>query len=104
MQKLNFIIPMSACLALYSMDIIRDYSIRFPSEREYISEDIVFNIAYLQHSNKVSYVSDALYNYRQIRSGSLTHVFRSDEFDRQKLMYLKINAELCTFLHKASMN
>lgn len=99
--KVDAIIPMSVWHALYSMDIIRDYSIRFPSEREYMSEDIVFDIAYLQHSNKVSYVSDALYNYRQISSGSLTHVFRSDEFDRQKLMYLKINAELCTFFHKS---
>ena len=39
---------MSVWHALYSMEIIRDNNIRFPSEREFISEDIIFDIAYLR--------------------------------------------------------
>lgn len=33
---------------IYSMNIIRKYGIRFPSEREYLSEDVMFNIDYYQ--------------------------------------------------------
>ena len=40
-------IGMSVWKGLYSLDIIRDNGILFPSEREYISEDIIFHMQYL---------------------------------------------------------
>lgn len=52
--KKDAILSMSVWHALYSMEIIRDNNIRFPSEREFISEDIIFDIAYLQKERTFS--------------------------------------------------
>ncbi|MBT1179926.1 glycosyltransferase family 2 protein [Bifidobacterium vespertilionis] len=89
-------IPLSVSVwhALYSMHIINKYAIRFPSERQYISEDIVFNIAYLQRSQCVCYIKDCLYYYRQGRSGSLTQRYDADGLAKQKVLFQKIVDDL----------
>lgn len=92
------ILSMSVWHALYSMDIIRDNNIRFPSEREFISEDIIFDIAYLQKSKSVCYINDPLYFYRCNNVNSLTHQYNDNEFARQKKQIEKIEFELGKFI------
>lgn len=89
-------IPLSVSVwhALYSMRIINEHDIRFPSERQYISEDIVFDIAYLQHARCVSYIDDCLYYYRQARAGSLTQRYDPDGLTKQKVLFRKIMDDL----------
>ena len=95
---LDSVVPMSVWHGLYSLDLIKKYKIRFPSERQYISEDIIFHIEYLRYSKRISYIGDNLYNYRLANTTSLTFKFNEDEFDRQKTQYIKITNELGTFL------
>ena len=96
--KKDAILSMSVWHALYSMEIIRDNNIRFPSEQEFISEDIIFDIAYLQKSKSVCYINDPLYFYRCNNIDSLTHQYRDNEFTRQKKQIEKIEFELGKFI------
>ena len=79
-------IEMSACATLYKSDIIKLNNIQFPSERELISEDLVFNIDYLQHTHTVCLSSRIGYFYR-VNDKSLTTSYREDRFDACKFFY-----------------
>lgn len=61
----------SSCMALYRRDIIEEHGIRFENEREYLSEDYLFNFDYYRHSRKVAWLDRTYYHYR-ITEGSLT--------------------------------
>lgn len=93
-------LSMSVWHALYSLDIIKQNHIRFPSERQFISEDIIFHIAYLHHSNNVCFQSTPLYYYRLTRNGSLTYRFNENELQRQIVQYNRLNSDLAEFLPK----
>ena len=43
-------VEMCVCGAIYKTSLIKKYNLQFPSERELISEDLVFNIDYMQHA------------------------------------------------------
>lgn len=74
---------MSAKIVLYSGKIIRDYNIRFHSEREYISEDLLFNLDFLLHAKSVYELSLTFYNY-YVNAASLTMTVRKDRFEKNK--------------------
>lgn len=71
----------SACKGLYSLDMIRSNSIKFLSEREYISEDVLFNLELLDASKRVKLVPFQLYHYC-LNGGSLTHTYRADRWEK----------------------
>ena len=73
---------MSVWHALYSLEIIKKNKICFLSEREYISEDILFDILYLNNSKKISFIDDNLYFYRCNNAGSLTKKISNNEFEK----------------------
>lgn len=75
-------IGMSVWGSLYKNHIIQENNLRFPSERELMSEDIVFNIDYFQYANGGCVISSTEYGYRyrQDASSSLTIAYRSDRF------------------------
>lgn len=79
-------IPMSACCTMYSMEIIRSNSLRFVSERQWISEDIIFNISYYALANRVVLSDYIGYNYR-INPHSLTTSYRADRFEKCLALY-----------------
>lgn len=76
----NDSLPMSACSNLYRRSLIERESVRFPSEREMISEDFVFNFAMFLHAEIVVTCSYVGYNYRTSQ-GSLTTRYRQDRFE-----------------------
>lgn len=61
----------SSCMAIYKMQIIRQHSLRFENEREYLSEDYIFNFDYYRHSSRVVWLNRTYYHYR-ITPQSLT--------------------------------
>lgn len=67
---------------LYSMDLIREYNLRFVNEREYLSEDYFFNISYITKAQTIVRVPELLYCYRYNET-SLSNTFRPN---RVKLM------------------
>lgn len=88
------LLSMSVWHALYSMQVIHAHDIRFPSEREFISEDIIFDIAYLQHAACVTYIAEPLYFYRRTNNASLTHSFDERFLDRQKKQHARMDEDL----------
>ena len=84
---------MSACCALFSGEIIRDHNLRFESEREYICEDLLFDVQYLSKSKKAAAIKDCLYNYC-VNTQSVTHKYFSDRLAREKKLYRRICEEM----------
>ena len=76
---------MSAKIVLYSGKTIRENHIRFHSERQYISEDLLFNLDFLQCCHKVMELPQSFYYY-YVNANSLSHTFRLDRFEKYKLL------------------
>lgn len=79
-------IEMSACGTLYRVSNIIEHDLRFPSERELISEDLVFNIDYMQYADGACTISYCGYNYR-INLNSITKKYRPQKFEACKIFY-----------------
>lgn len=86
-------IEMCVTGAIYNADIIKAHNLKFPSERELISEDLVFNIDYMQYASGACTIDYIGYNYR-INISSLTKSYRSDRFDACKVFYLAMKDKL----------
>ncbi len=76
--------------AIYRRSLIVDNCINFFSEREFVSEDFIFQMDFLEHSKKVLYVSDCFYYYRQNNNSSLTKTFLTEKFERFKSLRKKM--------------
>lgn len=74
-------ISMSSWRALYNIEIIKEYDIKFVSERKYISEDFLFSVDYIFHAKTVTFVSDT-YHYYCYNGASLTNSYKSDRFEK----------------------
>lgn len=90
-------VQMSACMVMYKVSIIKNNEIQFPSEREFISEDLLFNISYLQACQKVI-CSDIVGYFYRYNPTSLTHAYLVDRFNKQKIMTSKV-VEVTTSLN-----
>lgn len=82
-------VEMGATATLYSLKIIKKYQIMFPSEREIISEDLVFNLSYLKHIKKFYVSSINGYYYRNTVT-SLTRKYNKERFSKSLDLYRKI--------------
>jgi glycosyltransferase EpsJ len=88
-------IEMSVWKVLFKMDIIKKFGLRFPSERELISEDIVFDLDYYPKCNLICMSSDNGYYYCD-NEGTLTTRYRPDRFALQKKLFLYIEGKVQT--------
>lgn len=79
-------IEMSVCMVLLSNELIRQNHLRFVSEREYVSEDLVFDFDYYSLSKGVC-ISDIIDYYYCDNAGSLTTKYRDDRFESQIKLY-----------------
>lgn len=91
--KVDHKIQCSSCTAMYRMDIIEGNNVRFHSERELISEDMIFNLDFLQHSCCVAFNNGEYYHYRMNLS-SLTSAVRTDRVEKNHFMYMYIKEHL----------
>lgn len=82
-------IRMSVWNVLYSMDIIRENNLDFPSERDYISEDIIFDIKYYRYCMRCVVINNSSYTYR-VNNTSLTQSYNKDRFKKHKFLYNEI--------------
>lgn len=89
-------IQYSVWRGLYSLSIIKKNNIVFPSEREFISEDIVFNLNFLFYSYKVKTISGKFYHYC-FNNTSLTHSYRKDRWEKQIFLLTYINSRVKEF-------
>lgn len=79
-------IRMSVWNVMYSMDIIREHNIEFPSERIFISEDIIWDSEYYKYAQKAIVIDSTAYNYR-ITPGSLTQKYKPDMLEKICVLY-----------------
>lgn len=79
-------VRMSVWNVMYSMDIIRKHSIEFPSERVFISEDIIWDSEYYKYAQKAIVIDSTAYNYR-ITPGSLTQKYKPDMLEKICALY-----------------
>lgn len=85
-------VGMSVWKCVYRKELLQDKGILFPSERELISEDIIFQIRVLSQVKRVCTISEVMYYYcENANSQSLTKTYSKDKFDRYKKLY---NVEL----------
>ena len=78
---------------MYSMDIIRKYKIKFPSERKFISEDIIWDSEYYKYAKQVKVIDSTAYNYR-ITPGSLTQKYKPDMLKKICVLYNEMTDRL----------
>lgn len=71
----------SACFGIYRLDFLKINNIRFKSEREYISEDVWFNMDCFKVADCICYCDAIGYNYRYNES-SLTREYRKNRFEQ----------------------
>lgn len=71
----------SACKGLYRYSVIKENRVRFLSEREYISEDMMFNLNALYYAKRVKIVPWQFYHYC-LNGASLTHTYRADRWEK----------------------
>ncbi len=83
----------SVCYGIFKRQIFDECNIRFVSERKFVSEDIIFDIDYLPHCNKIVYVPDAFYTYCYNES-SLSHTVNDAKYNRMKVFLLAVDSRL----------
>lgn len=84
----NFV-GMSVWRNLYKVSIIRENNLKFVSEREFISEDVIFNINYFSLCNKAYVINKPLYHYI-VNDASLTSKYKPDRFDKEVIMFKEV--------------
>ena len=86
-------IGMSVWKGLYANAIIQEQGIRFPSEREYISEDIIFHMQYLLYAQRIAIEETPLYYYCD-NGTSLTKSYKVNRFKMENILLKKEMKEL----------
>jgi glycosyltransferase involved in cell wall biosynthesis len=94
--KTNIKYLMSSCRAIYSRDVINNKGIKFYSEREFVSEDLLFNIDYLTQASAVAYDPSYFYYYCS-NEASLTHTWKNKKYDLYVNFLLKVKEKLSSY-------
>ncbi len=82
--------------AIYKREVFDKYDIKFVSERKIISEDMIFDIDYLNKANKVVYIPDALYYYCD-NGASLSRKIDTSRYDRWKFFLKAVKERLSQY-------
>ena len=102
--KVDHKIQCSSCTAMYRLAIIKEKNVRFHSERELISEDMIFNLDFLKHTTIVAFNNGEHYHYR-VNVSSLTSAVRSDRFEKNLIQYNYLKENIKTWdLDKTKAN
>ena len=92
-EKKDTFMEVSVWKGIFRKQIFDDNNVRFVSEREFISEDLIFDIDFLMKTNRVVVVPECYYHYC-INQDSLSKVYRSDRFEKVKQLYTHVRIKL----------
>lgn len=76
---------------LYKLEIIRNHHLGYDFDTDEIYEDNLFTISYLKYADKVCYVNQPIYNYRQT-AGSSIHRFRPQRSETSRKVFANTRA------------
>ena len=65
---------------IYQRRVLEQYNVRFCSERDLISEDIVFHLDFIPHCHTIQTIPNTYYNYC-LNEGTLTTKYKDGRFD-----------------------
>ena len=85
---------MSVWQGIYKLELIKKNKILFYSEREYLSEDILFQISFLTKSKKICWIDDYSYVHLMNNNYSLTNKYNEKRFSLAKVLLEKIEQDL----------
>ncbi|MDE6556875.1 MAG: hypothetical protein K2K55_07940, partial [Duncaniella sp.] len=85
----------SAWSAIYRRSVFVSSGIRFESERQFISEDYVFNIEFAAVSRSIIFTPERFY-YIRYNPGSLTRSLRRDRIEKSSFLCSHIERRLVT--------
>ena len=81
----------SSCFCIYSVKMLKKNNISFYSEREYISEDLIFNLEAFKYAGKVYFLNECFYTYCE-NLQSLTQKYRQDRYSKFKILDEKLKS------------
>ena len=91
--KKDTIMEVSVWKALFKKSIFDEKNIRFVSERQFISEDLIFDIDFIPYAKCIVVIPDCIYYYCY-NPDSLSKVFRKDRFVKGKELYKEVEKKL----------
>lgn len=77
-------IQVSAKTNIYRLALLKTNDIHFVSEREYPSEDLIFNVSVLMKANRACVIPQYFYNYF-VNNNSITTTIKSHHFEKMML-------------------
>lgn len=94
-EKIDIKHSMSACMGIYRAQIIKDRGIRFVSEKEIASEDLLFHIDLLPYVSKIGCLPDIFYNY-YVNQHSITTTYSDAKRERMLKLLDVVKEKLVT--------
>lgn len=86
----------SACMNMYSMSVIRKEDLWFQDEKKYGSEDLLFNLDFLMHSQCVT-VSDVVDYYYFDNRKSLSRKYYDNRITTVSICFLEMEKKICQY-------
>lgn len=94
----------SVWCGIFSRKLLVELRAQFVSEREFIAEDMIFDIDVIPHCKKIVHCDIPLYYYRY-NPNSLTTVYKSDRFEKNVQLYYEMYRRLgCTYNREECFN
>ena len=91
--KGNDYVGMSVWRGIYRRSLIEQFHIRFYSEREYISEDVLFDMLFYSQAKRV-YIARTTGYYYCMNPGSLTHTSNPRKYLLNDALHIKLRGIL----------
>lgn len=82
----NLVIGFTTCMEIYKSSIIKENNIRFYSERQFSSEDCLFNFDVIPKCKKIKFIDNTFFHYCH-RENSLTTQYNEKRFEKAEIMY-----------------
>ena len=92
-SKQDMLFDPIVCSGVFRRAVIESNKLRFVSERQIISEDIVFDLSLIPNCQRIIHIEDYLYFYRY-NIKSLTMSYRKDRFEKNVELYYLIKSLL----------
>lgn len=80
-ENVDFHYSMSVCMGIFNMAIIKETGLKFMSEREVASEDMIFHMQFLPYVSRVCMLPNCFYNYF-INPHSITTTYSIEKRNR----------------------
>lgn len=102
-SKSDLNLGMSAWQGIYKRTWLNDNNLHFPSERQFISEDIIFHLDALPKAKSLGYIDDCAFHHIIDNPNSLTHKYNPERFNRYCILYLEEMRKISKLPHNNQM-